>query len=190
MRWAILLTVGAVLFRCLRPWVGGPENFAPLAALALCGAVYFPRPWSWAGPLLALLVSDAVLNLHYGQTLFTLNTLAAALAYLWIVELGRRVAARPTWGAWMGGALAASLLFYLVTNSVSWWTHVGYDKSPAGWWQALTVGMPGFPPSWTFLRASVISDLLFTGVLVAGIEGSARFRQGKGGPVLSGAPAR
>ena len=78
MRWAIFLIGGVALFRCLRPWVGGPENFAPLAALALCGAFYFRKPWNWAGPLLALLISDAVLNLHYGQTIFTLNTAAAA----------------------------------------------------------------------------------------------------------------
>ena len=38
-------------FQVLRPWVGGPENFAPLAALALCGAFYFQKPWNWAGPL-------------------------------------------------------------------------------------------------------------------------------------------
>ncbi|NCX47493.1 MAG: hypothetical protein EBW82_02560, partial [Verrucomicrobia bacterium] len=62
MRWAIFLLTGVVLFRCARPWVGGPENFSPLAALALCGSLYFPRPWSWAGPLLALLVSDIFLN--------------------------------------------------------------------------------------------------------------------------------
>jgi len=190
MRWAILLIGGVALFRCLRPWVGGPENFAPLAALALCGAFYFRKPWNWAGPLLALLISDAVLNLHYGQALFMLNTVAAAGAYLLIVELGRWVASRPSWGTWLGGALASSLVFYLVTNSASWWTNVGYDKSPAGWWQALTVGLPGFPPTWTFLRASVISDLLFTALFVAGIEWSARRHPGKVRPVLSVAPVR
>jgi hypothetical protein len=190
MRWAILLIVGAALFRCLRPWVGGPENFAPLAALALCGAAYFQKPWNWAGPLLALLISDAMLNLHYGQTLLTVNTMAAAGSYLLIAELGRAVASRPSWGTWLGGALASSLIFYLLTNSVSWGTNVAYDKTPGGWWQALTVGLPGFPPTWTFLRASVISDLLFTALFVVGIEWSARRHPGKVRPVLTGIPVR
>ena len=106
------------------------------------------------------------------------------------VELGRWVAVRSSWDRWLGGALAASLIFYLVTNSFSWWTNVGYDKSPVGWWQALTVGMPGFSPTWTFLRASVISDLLFTAVFVAGIEWSARRNPGKVRPVFSAAPVR
>jgi hypothetical protein len=190
MRWAILLIGGVALFRCLRPWVGGPENFAPLAALALCGAAYFQKPWDWAGPLLALLISDVVLNFHYQQALLTPNTLAAATAYLLIAGVGQRLARWRSWGVWLGGALFSSVIFYLVTNSFSWWTNVGYDKSPAGWWQALTVGLPGFPPTWTFLRASVISDLLFTGVFVAGIEWSARRHPGKVRPVLSAAPVR
>ena len=116
--------------------------------------------------------------------------MAAAGAYLMIVELGRWVASRPSWGTWLGGALASSLVFYLVTNSVSWWTNVGYDKSPAGWWQALTVGLPGFPPTWTFLRVSLVSDLIFTAIFVAGIEWSARRHPGKVRPVLSVAPVR
>ena len=190
MRWAIFLIGGVALFRCLRPWVGGPENFAPLAALALCGSAYLPRPWNWRGPLLALLLSDAILNLSYGQWPFTLNTIAAAAAYLLIVELGRWVAARPSYGAWAGGALGSSLIFYAVTNTVSWWTNLGYDKSLAGWWQALTTGMPGYPPTWAFLRSSVISDLIFTAIFVAGIEWSARRNPGKVRSVLSAAPVR
>ena len=190
MRWAILLIGGAVWFRCLRPWVGGPENFAPLAALALCGSAYFPKPWNWRGPLLALLLSDFVLNLHYRQFPFTLNTLTAMLAYGGIIQIGRVVASRPSWGAWLGGALASSLVFYLMTNTLSWWQNVGYDKNLSGWWQALTIGMPGYPPTWTFLRASVISDLLFTAIFVVGIEWSARRHPGKVRPVLSAAPFR
>ena len=190
MRWAIFLIGGAALFRCLRPWVGGPENFAPLAALALCGSVYFQKPWNWVGPLMALLISDAVLNLRYGQPLFTANTLAAGASYLLIAELGRVVAARPSWGAWLGGALGSSLVFYLLTNSAAWGMNPGYDKTLAGWWQALTMGMPGFPPTWTFLRASVISDLLFTAIFVVGIEWSARRHPGKARSVLSAAPVR
>jgi len=178
------------LFACLRPWVGGPENFAPLAALALCGSVYFQKPWNWVGPLMALLISDAVLNLRYGQPLFTANTLAAGASYLLIAELGRVVAARPSWGSWLGSALGSSLVFYLLTNSAAWGMNPGYDKTLAGWWQALTMGMPGFPPTWTFLRASVISDLLFTAIFVVGIEWSARRHPGKARSVLSAAPVR
>lgn len=189
MVWAILLLVGATLFRCLRPWVGGPENFAPLAALALCGSLYLPRPWSWAGPLLALLISDIFLNLHYGVEGVTGTTLAAGGAYLLISAMGVQLARRPSAWWWLGGSLGASLLFYFVTNTAAWWGLLAYDKSWAGWIQALTTGLPGYPPTWTFLRASVISDLLFTVLFVGGVEWSARKFPGKVSSILWAHPA-
>ncbi len=184
MVWAILLLVGATLFRCLRPWVGGPENFAPLAALALCGSLYLPRPWSWAGPLLALLISDIFLNLHYGVEGVTGTTLAAGVAYLLISAMGVQLARRPSAWWWLGGSLGASILFYFVTNTAAWWGLLAYDKSLAGWVQALTTGLPGYPPTWTFLRASVISDLLFMMLFVGGVEWSARKFPGKVSSIL------
>ena len=174
MPWAFLLISGAALFRCLRPWVGGPENFAPMAALALCAGLYLPRPWNWAGPLLCLLVSDAVLNLHYGLAVWTGSTLAAMAAYLLIVILGEFLARRPSWIRWLAGSLMASILFYLLTNTEAWWFLPGYEKSWAGWVQALTLGLPGYPPTWTFLRNSAGSDMIFPLVFVAGVEWSAR----------------
>ena len=190
MRWAIFLLTGVVLFRCARPWVGGPENFSPLAALALCGSLCFARPWSWAGPLLALLVSDIFLNLHYGLTPVTSGTGLAAVSYLLIWALGDRLAGRLSWKVWLGGSLAATLLFYGVTNTGAWWTIPIYEKSWGGWVQALTVGIPEYPPTWTFLRSSLISDLLFTGLFVAGVEWSARRSAGKVRSVWVATPVR
>ena len=190
MPWAIFLIIGAALFRCLRPWAGGPDNFAPLAALALCGGLYFPRPWNWMGPLLALLISDAVLNLHSGLGLWTGSTLVAGLGYMGIAALGASLARRPTWFGWVVGSLLASILFYVLTNTEAWWFMTAYPKSWAGWVQALTVGLPGYPPTWTFLRHSMISDLVFTLVLVAGVEWSARRSSTDRGAVRSILPVR
>jgi hypothetical protein len=38
----------------------------------------------------------------------------------------------------------------------------GYPASFLGWWQANTVGLPGYAPSWIFLRNSLPGDLGFT----------------------------
>jgi hypothetical protein len=100
--------------------------------------------------------------------------LVALVAYLLIVALGDLLARRPSWVGWLAGSLMASLIFYLLTNTQAWWFLPGYEKSWAGWAQALTTGLPGYPPTWTFLRSSVISDLIFVGVFVVGAEGLSR----------------
>jgi hypothetical protein len=63
--------------------------------------------------------------------------------------------------------IGGSVGFYLLANSVSWSADAGYPKSLAGWWQAQTIGLPGFPPTWMFLRNSLISDLLFGSLFFA-----------------------
>jgi hypothetical protein len=37
-----------------------------------------------------------------------------------------------------------------------------YAQTYSGWVQALTTGLPGYEPTWTFFRSSLLSDLLFT----------------------------
>jgi hypothetical protein len=90
----------------------------------------------------------------------------------------------------LGGSIGATLLFYMVTNTGAWWTIPIYEKSWTGWVQALTVGIPGYPPTWTFLRGSLISDLLFTGLFVLGVEWSSRRLGGPARSALVAAPVR
>ena len=75
-------------------------------------------------------------------------------------------------GEWVIGirsaSIAGSVIFYVVTCAVSWLFDPGYPKSFAGLIQAVTVGLPqyGATPSWMFFRNSVVSDLLFTGLFI------------------------
>ena len=65
-------------------------------------------------------------------------------------------------------SIAGSAIFYGITNFFSWLTDPGYVKSFAGLVQALTIGLPqyGTTPSWMFFRNSLLSDLTFTIVFV------------------------
>jgi hypothetical protein len=70
-------------------------------------------------------------------------------------------------------AVCSSILFYVVTNTIDWYFDAPipfsiplYPKTFAGWLQALTVGHPGFPPTYLFLRNTVLSDLLFTSLFL------------------------
>jgi hypothetical protein len=65
-------------------------------------------------------------------------------------------------------SIAGSIIFYVVTNIVSWAFDPGYVKNFGGLIQALTVGLSAYSatPSWMFFRNSILSDLLFTGLFV------------------------
>ena len=57
----------------------------------------------------------------------------------------------------------------MITNSFSWLSDPGYVKNFAGLIQALTVGLPEYSatPTWMFFRNSILSDLFFTLLFVA-----------------------
>lgn len=59
----------------------------------------------------------------------------------------------------------ASVAFYLLSNSFTWALGGSYERSLAGWWQANTVGVPGYPPAFLFLRALLVSQVVFTPTL-------------------------
>jgi len=137
-------------------------NFAPLAALALCGPALVPRRFALVLPLGALFVSDLLLSHRLGLPLFSLD-LGARYAVLALLALvGLRLADRRNLGAYAVASVAGSLLFYLITNTVAWAGNPAYAPTASGWVQALTTGMPGYPPTWTFFRNTLLGDLLFT----------------------------
>ena len=166
----LTLLLSGIFFRLIRVDLA-PEslpNFAPLMAAALCGAVFIP---GWLGlvvPIVALLVSDALLNVHYGVPVVSSQLLWTLPGYLIAVGLGWMIRERRGGLlAILGGTLVASVLFYLITNTGSWLGLAAYPQNFTGWIQSLTVGLPGYPPTWVFFRNSLVSDLLFAAFFVA-----------------------
>lgn len=186
---AVFLLAFGILTR-LAPLAGAsfwPAHFAALTALALCGGVLLPRALSFALPVAALLISDLLLNAHYQVSPVDATMLPRYALLLGTAWLGMRL----TRGGLrllplLGGALAASSAFYLVTNTLCWITDPGYAKTLAGWLQALTSGLPGYAPTWTFFRNSLVGDLGFTALFYA----SLRLGQRADAPVANPVPAQ
>jgi hypothetical protein len=63
-----------------------------------------------------------------------------------------------------------AVLFYLITNTASWLHNPEYPKTLAGWIQALGQGTPGWPPTWTFFRNTLLSGGLFTGLFAGALK--------------------
>jgi hypothetical protein len=141
----------------------------PARAIALCAAIYFPRGYKFSVPLVAFFISDAVINYNYGVTLLDPQILCRYFALILVGCLGLLLQNRASLKTLIAGSFAGSTIFYLITNSFSWLVDPGYEKTLGGLVQAVTVGLPQYSatPSWMFFRNSVVSDLFFTLLFVA-----------------------
>jgi len=140
---ALLLIIVAVAFRIATTFFGhadsmGWMNFAPIAAIALCAAAYFPRKYKFTVPMIALLISDLVLDAHYGFSLFSPFVLSHYVGFAIVGCLGLLLQKRASWKTLLPASVAASLIFYVITNFVSWIYDPGYAKNVAGFIQSLT----------------------------------------------------
>jgi hypothetical protein len=172
---ALLLIICAVVYRIVTglaiiSGTTGLSNFAPMAAIALCSAAYFPPRYRFTVPMIALVVSDVVLNLNYHFSLMSPFVLSHYIAFALIGWLGFLLRDRAGFKTLFPASLASSVIFYCLTNTVSWIFDPGYAKTLAGFVQAQTVGLPvygGTTPTWMFLRNTALSDLFFTLLFIA-----------------------
>jgi len=148
-----------------------PPNFSAAYALAFCGGLYFGGAMAWWLPMGALVATDIGLNLFlYHEPVFSWYMLVKTLAFAGIVLLGRFFSPRMNIFKLLGGGLLGAILFYLITNTASWLNDAGYAKTLAGWLQALTTGLPGYPSTWEFFRNTLFSGGLFTGLFVGAMK--------------------
>jgi hypothetical protein len=174
---ALLLVIAAVVFRIATGFFShsdsiGWMNFAPIAAIALCAAAYFPGKYKFTVPMIALLISDIVLDAHYGFSLLSPFVLSHYVGFAIVGCVGLLLQNHASWKTLLPASVVASLIFYVITNAVSWIYDPGYAKNFSGLVQSLTVGLPQYSatPSWMFFRNSVVSDLLFTLLFVVCIN--------------------
>ncbi len=170
---ALLLVLSVVVYRVttallIHSGAGWLSNFAPLAAIALCGAAYFPRKYKFSVPLLTLLISDVIINLRYGAPLLDPQILVRYGALALVGWLGLLLQNRASLKTLLPASIVGSTMFYVITNAFSWLSDPGYAKNFAGLIQSLTVGLPQYSatPTWMFFRNSLVSDLIFTGLFV------------------------
>jgi hypothetical protein len=171
---ALVVLLLAAGWRVLAIHAPALSNFAPLMALTFCAAVYFPDKRMWLVPFAALLLSDLYLDYHYaaayGETWVWPSVLVRLVCFGLALPVGQLVARHKSWLNLLSGALAGAIFFYLATNTDAWLRDPMYAKTGAGWWQAMTVGRPEFPPTLVFFRNTLVSDLLFTGVFALAME--------------------
>ena len=154
-----------------------PDGFSAAYAIVFCAGLYFPARLAWWVPLVTLLGTDILITMfHYGQGLagfswgqFAVAMLPNYIGYILLIAMGRGFGPKRSWLCLLGGGILGAILFYIVTNTASW-LGPDYPKTFWGWVQALTTGLPGFPPTWEFFRNTLMSGGLFTGLFVGAIK--------------------
>ncbi len=158
----------------LTRWPGlMPLNFSAAYALAFCAGVYFGKRTAWILPLGTLLLTDILLNAHYGQP-FRSYQLFTYVAYVVLIALGRYVGPNASLLKLLSGSFVGAVMFYLITNTAAWFfnpfMNPEYTKDLTGWIIALTKGTANWPDTWMFFRNTLTSSGLFTGLFVGAMK--------------------
>ena len=144
-------------------------------ALMFCAGVYFPKRLVWWLPFATMFIADLALNLFYYHVRpVGPEMVGNYLAYFGMVLLGRKFSARASWLALVSGGLLGAVLFYLVSNTFSWffnpYHNPEYTKTLAGWIIALTKGTAGYAQTWEFFYKTLLSGGLFTGLFAGAMK--------------------
>lgn len=175
---AVILLAAIILFR-IAPWLGGNEvlraigGISPLMAFALCGGVFLPKKWALWFPVAAVVITHAVINGIAGQPVLHPYAALVAVSVVLVAAAGVAVKKKASLTAVLGISFLSTVLFHLVSNTVSFFIDPGYAKTLAGWWQCQTTGLPAYsPPTWVFTLRQIAGDLAFTAIFYAAFRQS------------------
>jgi hypothetical protein len=165
-----------------------PPNFSAIYAFVFCAGVYFRGAKAWWLPLGVMVATDILLNIFYWHVPpFGFYLLLNYAIYAALIGLGRWFGARASFLKLLSGGLLGAVIFYLVTNTLTWWQDPFYAKTIAGWIQSLTTGHPDWhPTTWEFFRNTILSTGLFTALFA----GAAKLSAPAESPVEKNAGAR
>jgi len=133
------------------------SNFSPVAAAALfAGAMLGRRSLALAVPVVAMLIGDLVLGFYDWRVMAVVYAALALPALIGMLARNHRV-----WPVAIGGALAASLIFFVTTNFAVWAFSGMYSLDGAGLIQCYVAALP-------FLKYTVAGDLFWSVALFGG----------------------
>lgn len=149
---ALSLTLAGALARLLPH----APNFAPIGALSVFAGARLPLWQAYAIPLGIMAVTDPILNIMRGYPAFTWYQAFTYLSFVLSVWIGRSLCSTTSFARIGTAVLASSAQFFLISNVGSWL--YDYPHTLAGLGACYLAAIP-------FLERTVVSDLLFAGVL-------------------------
>lgn len=156
---ALVLVAFAVAARLLPH----PPNFAPIAALAIFGALYLPKRWALVLPVGAMIVSDAIIGFYSWKIL-----LAVYGSFVLAGGLGLTARRYKSFGSIVGATVLGSILFFLITNAAVWAFGTMYTHDVGGLIASYVSAVP-------FFRSTLAGDLFYVAVLAGTMEFALHF---------------
>jgi hypothetical protein len=162
----------AVFFAALSRLLPHPFNFTPIGAIALFGGAGFAnKAYAFGVPLAAMFISDLALQVAHG-TGFHSTMWAVYGSFVLITCLGLWLRNQPTNGRIVFASLAASLLFFLITNFAVWLNGTMYPQNLGGLIACYGAGIPFYQHEFfgSALMNTVMGDLFFSTLLFGGYK--------------------
>ena len=166
----LVIVFGLILLAAFSRMIPHPYNFAPLGAMSLFGAAYFTnKKFAFILPLIAFFISDLLVNnILYADyyTSFVFISPGSMWTYgamLLIVLAGIFMLRKISLSRVVGGSLAASLIFFAVSNFGVWLGSPTYPLTFEGFITCYTMAIP-------FFHMTVLGDLFYCGVLFGAYE--------------------
>lgn len=161
---AIVLILVAVSTRILPH----PQNFTAIGAMALFGSAYFSKKnLAMLIPFLALFLSDIFLNYIKYDVGFGWWSLATYLSFGLAFLVGTVILKQVNVKNVFLGSLGVSVVFFLVSNAISWLFDPIYSKDFNGLMTSLIAGIPFFQNE---LAANLLYSALMFGVYTFSVK--------------------
>lgn len=149
----LLILIGVIL-----RFVPHPANFAPIAAIGLFSGCYLKKKWAFLVPVAAMLISDYFIGFYSWKIMASVY-----LSFALIGLMGLGIKKHKTVYTVLGGSLAASVLFYVITNFAVWAFGTMYAHNLAGLVGCYVAAIP-------FFRNTVLGDVFYVSVLFGSYE--------------------
>ena len=151
LRQSTWIIYGLIVLGVVARLVPHPPNATPLMAIALFGGTYLAKRWAILLPLGIVAISDVLIGWHTTVP-FTWGAFALTGMIAWWIR------PRPSATRILGGTLAGSVLFFLITNFGAWVGHDMYPHTAAGLWQCYVAAIP-------FFRHTLLGNLVYVTTL-------------------------
>ena len=157
----LILVVIAASSRLLPHW----HNFTAVGGVALFSAYFFRnRFWSFAVPLLAMWISDLILNnivytaFGEGFVWFSKYLIWSYIGFAAMVLVGRWIIKKGSGRNVLAATVVGTILFFILSNFGAFLMDPMYLKTPSHLWLAYLAGLP-------FLLNSFLANFFYGGVL-------------------------